>query len=54
MPTENQAVEVRGEVSMRMFHELGLQNIQVRFLPAAMAYEYYLSGRKMEIGILKL
>ena len=54
MPTENPAVEVRGEVSMRMFHELGLQNIQVRFLPAAMAYEYYLSGRKMEIGILEL
>ena len=54
MPTENPAVEVRGEVSMRMFHELGLQNIQVRFLPADMAYEYYLSGRKMEIGILEL
>ena len=54
MPTENPTVEVRGEVSMRMFHELGLQNIQVRFLPADMAYEYYLSGRKMEIDILEL
>lgn len=54
MPTENLAVEVRGEVSMRMFHELGLQNIQVRFLPADMAYECYLSGRKMDIGILEL
>lgn len=54
MPTENPTVEVRGEVSMRMFHELGLQNIQVRFLPAEMAYEYYLSGRKMDIGILEL
>lgn len=54
MPTENPTVEVRGEVSMRMFHELGLQNIQVRFLPADMAYEHYLSGRKMDIGILEL
>lgn len=54
MPTEKETVEIRGEVSMEMLHELGLQNIKVRFLPAAMAYEYYLSGRKIDIKMLKL
>lgn len=54
MPTENKEIEDRGEVSMGMLCGLGLQNIKVRFLPADMAYEYYLSGRKMDISLLKL
>lgn len=54
MPTENKDVEDHGEVSMEMLASLGLQNIKVRFLPADMVYEYYLSGRKIEIGILNL
>lgn len=54
MPTENVEVELRGEVSMEILSNLGLQNIKVRFIPATMAYDYYLSGRKMDISVLKL
>lgn len=54
MPTENKEIEDRGEASMEMLSALGLQNIKVRFLPADMVYDYYLSGRKMDISILEL
>lgn len=54
MPTENVEVEFRGEVSMEILSNLGLQNIKVRFIPAIMAYDHYLSGRKMDISVLKL
>lgn len=54
MPTENVVVEFRGEVSMEILSNLGLQNIKVRFIPAIMAYDHYLSGRKMDISVLKL
>ena len=54
MPTENTEIEFRGEVSMEMLSALGLQSIKVRFVPATMAYEHYLSGRKMDIGVLEL
>lgn len=54
MPTEGEAVIDKGEVSMKMLSSLGLQNIKVRFLPAAMAYEHYITGRKMDISLLKL
>lgn len=54
MPTESADVQNKGEVSLEMLRKLGLQNIKVRFLPADMAYEYYLSGRKMDIRILEL
>ena len=54
MPTENKEIGIRGEVSMEMLSNLGLQSIKVRLIPAAMAYEYYLSGRKMDIRLLEL
>ena len=54
LPTERHEIEIRGEVSMAMLSNLGLQNIKVRFLPAAMVYEHYLSGHKMDISILEL
>lgn len=54
MPTENNEIENRGETSMEMLSSLGLQNIKVRFLPADMVYNHYLSGRKMDIASLKL
>lgn len=54
MPTENTEVELKGEASMEMLSNLGLQNIKVRFIPATMAYDHYLSGRKMDISILEL
>ncbi len=54
MPTENNQVENKGKVSMEMLSNLGLKDIEVRFLPATMAYEHYLSGRKIDISILAL
>lgn len=54
MPTENKEVEDRGEASMKMLSDLGLQNIKVRFIPATMVYEHYLSGRKLDISTLGL
>jgi len=54
MPTENSEVEHKGEVSLSMLSGLGLQDIKVRLIPAKMAYEYYLSGRKMVIRELEL
>lgn len=54
MPTEQNHVIDKGEVSMRMLEDLGLQNIKVKLLPATLAYEYYLSGKKMNINDLKL
>lgn len=54
MPTEKKKVELKGETSMEMLSRLGLQNIKVRFIPATIAYEHYLSGHKMDINILEL
>jgi len=54
MPTENKEIEDHGEASMEMLSSLDLQNIKVRFLPADMVYDYYLSGKKMDIGLLRL
>lgn len=54
LPTEVDYVIDKGEAKMCMLENLGLQNIKVRFLPAALAYSHYLSGRKMDIDKLKL
>ena len=54
MPTENSDIENHGEVEMEMLSNLGLQNIKVRFIPATIAYDHYLSGRKMDVNVLKL
>lgn len=53
MPTEKDMIIDKGEVSMKMMSDLGLQNIKVRFLPAKEVYKDYLSGRKMNIADLK-
>ena len=54
MPTENHYVESRGEASLNMLTELGLQNIKVRFLPATMAYDHYLFGKNLDLEVLGL
>lgn len=54
MPTEESVVINKGEVTLKMMSDLGLQNIQVRFLPAEMAYSAYLAGRKLDIDILEI
>lgn len=54
LPTENNEIEDKGEVRFNMLANLGLQDIKVRFIPAAMAYDLYLSGRKMDIEMMNL
>lgn len=54
LPTENTDIEDKGEAKLEMLANLGLQNIQIRFLPAVMVYDLYLSERKMDIEKLKL
>lgn len=54
LPTENSEIEDKGEVRMKMLSNLGLQDIKTRLIPADMAYDLYLSGRKMDIYTLKL
>lgn len=49
LPTEVNYVVDKGEASLEMLGNLGLENIKVRLLPAKLAYEYYLSGRKMNM-----
>ena len=52
MPTEKNTVVDKETVSLQMFAKL--ESIKVRFLPAAMAYENYLSGRKLDLSLLNL
>lgn len=54
MPTEEKNIIHKGVASMQMLSALGLQDIKVRFLPADMVYDHYLSGRKMDISRLEL
>jgi len=54
LATENNEIEDKGEVRMEMLSNLGLQDIKGRLIPATMAYDLYLSGRKMDIADLEL
>lgn len=54
MPTAMQRIVSKGSVKMKMFADLGLQDIEVRLIPATMAYKYYLSGEKINVSELGL
>lgn len=54
MPTEKKEIIDKGEVSMPMLSSLGLKDIKVRFIPANIVYNNYLSAMKMDISSLKL
>ncbi len=54
LPIENDDIEDKGDARLSMLSDLGLQNIKIRFLPAAKAYKLYLDGDKMDISLLKL
>lgn len=54
MPTEEKSIIHKGMASMHMLSAIGLQDIQVRLLPANIAYELYLFGKKMDISMLEL
>ena len=54
MPTDSAEVVEKGTVSLSMLSNLGLQDIQVRLLPAETVYRHYLENTKMDIRILNL
>lgn len=54
LPTENSEIEDKGEVRMDILSNLGLQGIKTRLIPADMAYDLYLLGRKIDIYTLRL
>lgn len=54
MPTEKNEIIDKGTAKMEMLETLGLENIQIRLMPAAMMYEYYLTQRKIDVALLNL
>lgn len=54
MPTEKNEIIDKGTAKMEMLEALGLENIQIRLMPAAMMYEYYLTQRKIDVALLNL
>lgn len=54
MPTEMDEIIKKGTAKMDMLEALGLENIQIRLLPAADIYEHYLLRKRMPIEQLDL
>ena len=54
MPTASTEIVKKGIVSLAMLSNLGLQDIQVRLLPAEKMYHHYIENTKMNIGDLCL
>jgi len=54
MPTEKNEIIKKGTARMPMLEALGLENIQIRLIPADMLYNCYLSRKKIEIEKLDL
>lgn len=54
MPTASEDIIPIGTVSLAMLSNLGLQDIQVRLLPAQLMYQHYIENTKMDIQILNL
>ena len=54
LPTAEPEVADAGTVSLAMLDQLGLEKIQVRFLPATMMFDYYLAGEQIDVDTLQL
>lgn len=54
MPTDQLEIIVKGSVKMDMLSALGLEDIQIRQIPASMLFSYYLTRKKIPITDLKL
>lgn len=54
LPTEETVVKDKGCVYLKMLKKLGLQDVQVRFLPAKDVYNHYLAGTKLTWDYLKI
>lgn len=54
MPTEGEEIVSKGTVRMEMLSALGLEDIQIREIPAEMLFCHYLRRKRMDIQRLKL
>ena len=54
MPTAAETMEKKGVASLAMLSRLGLQDIQIRLLPAKTMYKHHIENTKMDISILEL
>ena len=54
VPTEMSEIIEKGSVSLAMMKRLGLEDIQVRLLPAKTVYTHYLKNTKLDIQDLNL
>lgn len=54
MPTEKNEIIKKGTARMPIIEALGLENIQIRLIPASMLFERYLAKGKIDIGLLEL
>lgn len=54
MPTAGSEVAEKGIVSLGMLQSLGLQNIQIRLLPASIMYKHYVDNTKFNLQSLNL
>lgn len=54
MPTEGNEIVKKGTAKMPMLEALGLENIQIRLIPATELYENYLTNNHMDISRLEL
>lgn len=48
LPTESNCIRYAGTVSMNMFKQMNLNDIEVMYIPASTAYQYYLSGKRVD------
>ena len=54
MPTAAETMEKKGVASLAMLSRLGLQDIQIRLLPAETMYKHYIENTKLDISVLEL
>ena len=54
LPTASPDIIEKGTVSLAMLRGLGLQDIQIRLLPARVMYQHYLAGTKFDLSVLRL
>lgn len=54
MPTELEDVVDKGTVSLPFLRSMGLEDIEIRLLPAMTAFDFYLTGKKLDISELKI
>lgn len=54
MPTANEEIIAKGTVTLAMLKNLGLEDIQIRLLPAKIMYKHYLNNTKFDLSSLKL